>query len=144
AMMRQMLLTPCAPAPAAAAAAGVFAAATSPASTAPPGPEPRTTRRSTPRSPARRRALGDAATRRAEDSAAGKTAAAPLPAGAFWLSTYAMTSAFSMRQLGVVMRVRSTPCCSASLRASGDALMTAETPAPADAGAEAAGAGADA
>src|SRR5438445_2369252 len=143
AMMRQMLLTPCAPAPAvAAAAAGVFAAATSPASTAPPGPEPRTTRRSTPRSPARRRALGDAATRRAEDSAAGTTAAAPLPAGACWLSTYAMTSAFSMRPLGVVMRVRSTPCCSASLRASGDALMTAETPAPADAAA--AGAGADA
>src|SRR2546421_5427396 len=143
AMMRQMLLTPCAPAPAvAAAAAGVFAAATSPASTAPPGPEPGTTRRSTPRSPARRRALGDAAARRAEEWAAGTIAAVPLPAGAFWLSTYAMTSAFSMRPLGVVMRVRSTPCCSASLRASGDALMTAETPALADAGAAAAGAGA--
>src|SRR5438552_2537546 len=143
AMMRQMLLTPCAAAAAVAVATtGVFAAATSPASTAPPGPEPRTTRRSPPRSPARRRALGDAATKRAEDSAAGTTAAAPLPAGACWLSTYAMTAAFSMRPLGVVMRVRSTPCCSASLRASGDALMTAETPAPADAGAEAAGAGA--
>src|SRR5467141_1537713 len=142
AMMRQMLLTPCAAAPAVAgAAAGACAAATSPASTAPPGPEPRTTRRSTPRSPARRRALGDAATRRAEDWAAGTTAAAPLPAGACWLSTYAMTSAFSMRPLGVVMRVRSTPCCSASLRASGDALMTADEPAPAEAGAAAAGAG---
>src|SRR6267378_2394207 len=81
AMMRQMLLTPCAAALAvAAAAAGALAAATSPASTAPPGPEPRTTRRSTPRSPARRRALGDAATRRAEDWAAGTTAAAPSPA----------------------------------------------------------------
>src|SRR6267378_827739 len=130
AMMRQMLLTPCAAALAvAAAAAGAFAAATSPASTAPPGPEPRTTRRSTPRSPARRRALGDAATNRAEDRAAGTTAAAPLPAGAFWLSTYAMTSAFSMRPLGVVMRVRSTPCCSASLRASGEAFTAPVEPA---------------
>ena len=62
---------------------------TSAASTAPPGPEPRTARRSTPRSAASRRAFGDAATRRDRPVAA--IASAP-----FRLSTYASTSAFSI------------------------------------------------
>src|SRR5258706_380839 len=53
AMMRQTLLTP-------AAGAAVRWTGTSPARIAPPGPEPRTTCRSTPRSPASRRAFGDA------------------------------------------------------------------------------------
>src|SRR5262245_34660054 len=98
AMMRQTVLMPCTPGRAAAAAgtstrgaetaagAGVAtggrgAAATSDASTAPPGPEPARALRSTPRSAANRRALGDAATRRP---------AAPLVAAAgdaFRLST---------------------------------------------------------
>src|SRR5215470_2593527 len=96
AMMRQTLLTPWTPAiaaaPAVAAAGGAaatrgvvadgIAVATSSAITAPPGPEPRSVRRSTPRSAARRRAFGDAATRRAA-AEAGAAAAAPLPAGVF-------------------------------------------------------------
>src|SRR5262245_20268497 len=43
----------------------------------------------------------------------------------------ASTSAFSMRPLAVLTRVRSTPCCSASLRASGDAFTPAAGPAAA-------------
>src|SRR5262245_25056359 len=137
AMIRQTLLTPAVAATrgavvTAAAAAGVGATAagvtgagapeTSAASTAPPGPEPRTARRSTPRSAASRRALGDAAAMRAG-------AAEPLPARV--RSRYASTSAFSMRPLAVLMAARSTPCCSAIRRASGDAF----TPAAVDAAA---------
>src|SRR5262245_32447801 len=97
-------------------AAGRAAAGTSTASTAPPGPEPRSPPMSTPRSAASRRALGDAAASRAP---------VPSRAAPFWLSTNASTSAFSMRPLAVRTRVRSTPCCSASLRASGDAFTPA-------------------
>src|SRR5204863_469382 len=60
AMMRQTLLTPAASAGRASGAVAAFAAPTSAARMAPPGPEPRTILRSTPRSAARRRALGDA------------------------------------------------------------------------------------
>src|SRR5260370_36040859 len=94
---------------------GTVAAGTSSVSTAPPGPDPFNARRSIPRSAASRRAFGDAATRR--------------PAGPFvgaattrWLSTKASTSAFSILPLAVLTRARSTPCSSATLRASGEAF----------------------
>src|SRR5205823_7978346 len=112
AMIRQTVPTP-------GASARAAATATSAASTAPPGPEPRSARTSTPRSCARRRAFGDAAPRRAAvPSAAGAT-------DSVRLSTCARTSAFSIRPPDVFTRARSTPCCSASLRARGDALIAA-------------------
>jgi hypothetical protein len=43
----------------------------------------------------------------------------------FVRSTYASTSAFSTRPLAVLMAARSTPCCSAIRRASGDAFTLA-------------------
>src|SRR2546423_3819051 len=110
-MMRQTVPTP-------GASARDEATATSAASAAPPGPEPGSARTSTPRSCARRRAFGDAALRRAAVPSAGATASVRL-------STWARTSAFSIRPLAVFTRARSTPCCSAILRARGDALITA-------------------
>jgi hypothetical protein len=46
----------------------------------------------------------------------------PAAAGAFSLSTWARTSAFSTRPLAVLIFEMSTPCCSAIVRARGDAL----------------------
>src|SRR6185437_7544043 len=98
---------------------GSAAAGTSIASTAPSGPDPFSARRSIPRSAANRRALGDAAT---------IVPGPPLPAVATVrrLSTYARTSAFSILPLAVRTCARSTLCASATLRASGEALMRSD------------------
>src|SRR5947208_4101568 len=112
AMIRQTVPTP-------GASARAAATATSAASTAPPGPEPRSARTSKPRSCASRRAFGDAALGRASVPSAGGAT------DSVRFSTCGRTSAFSIRPLAVFTRARSTPCCSAILRARGDALIVA-------------------
>src|SRR2546429_7031399 len=102
-MMRQPLLTPAAWARRASGAGAVFATPTSAARMAPPGPEPRTILRSTPRSAARRRALGDAA--------GGASEARPPPGGS--------PPAFLLRPLGRLLPVSCDPGSAGGLPAHG-------------------------